>query len=145
MTHRSKGMSLFGALRQAITAVLIALVLPAAVAADTRNTAHVLPIGELRADVARANAEHQANRAAIDRFFSSDRVVSTLQASGMAPDRIRASVSLLNERELADLAARVNSAEAQIVGGELTNAQVTLVILAITVFAYMALLILAFK
>lgn len=106
---------------------------------------HVLSLDEVRQDVIRQNAARQANETAIDEFFSLPKVQKTLAASGMNAERIRQSASLLDDREQAELAARAFSASEQIAGGDLTEAQVTLVILAAVGFAYLTVLILAFK
>ena len=91
---------------------------------------HVLSLDEVRQDVARQSATRQANETAIADFFSLPKVQKTLAASGMNAERIRQSASLLDDNEQAELAARASTASEQIAGGDLTEAQVTLVILA---------------
>jgi hypothetical protein len=106
---------------------------------------HVLSLDDVRQDVAKQNATRQANETAIDSFFALPKVRKTLAASGVNAERIRQSASLLNDKEQSELAARAFSASEQIAGGDLTEAQVTLVILAAVGFAFMTILILAFK
>lgn len=106
---------------------------------------HVLSLDEVRQDVVRQSDVRQANETAIEEFFALPKVQKTLAASGMNAERIRQSASLLDDKEKAELAARASSAREQIAGGDLTEAQVTLVILAAIGFAFLTVLILAFK
>lgn len=107
--------------------------------------AHVLPLDEVRKDVAKQSATRQANETAIDDFFALPRVQKTLAVSGVSAEHIRRSAALLDDKEQAAFAARAASARDQIAGGDLTEAQVTLVILGAIGFAFMTVLILAFK
>jgi hypothetical protein len=122
----------------------LALAIPSAQAGDT-TPQHVLSLDQIRQDLVKQSAARESNEAAIAEFFALPRVQKTLTASGINPDRIRRSVSLLDDKEQAELAARASTATNQIVGGDLTEAQVTLVILAAVGFAYLTVLILAFK
>ena len=95
--------------------------------------------------MARQSATRQANETAIADFFALPKVQKTLAASGMDAERIRQSASLLDDKEQSQLAARAFTAREQISGGDLTEAQVSLVILAAIGFAFLTVLVLAFK
>ena len=137
---KRRAVSLFSV--QQITAVIAAaLLMPCAVRADD----HVLPLSELHGAVAQASADRQANRAAIDHFFSEPRVESTLRNVGLNVNQLRQSAALLSDEEQAQLASRVRSAQQEIAGGELKDSQITLIILAVAAFAFLAVLVLAFK
>jgi hypothetical protein len=124
----------------------IALSTPMARAEDTKAVAdHVLSLDQVRQDVAKQSNARQANEAAIDDFFALPRVQKTLAASGVSAEHIRRSAALLDDKEQAAFAARAASAHEQLAGGDLTEAQVTLVILGAIGFAFMTVLILAFK
>lgn len=106
---------------------------------------HVLSLDQVRQDLAKQNSARQTNEAAINDFFSQPRVQKTLAASGVSADHIRRSAALLDDKEQAAFAARAVAANERIVGGDLTEAQVTLVILAAIGFAFLTVLVLAFK
>jgi len=106
---------------------------------------HVLSLDQVRQDVAKQSATRQANEAAIDEFLANPKVQKTLAVSGVSADHVRQSAALLDDKEQAAFAARAATASEQIAGGDLTEAQVSLVILGAILFAFMAVLILAFK
>jgi hypothetical protein len=134
------------ALRYLVPILSVGLSIPAAQAADTQTAPqHVLSLNEVRQDVAKQSATRQANEIAIDDFFALPRVKKTLAASGVDAEHIRRSVALLDDKEQAAMAARAYSATQDIAGGDLTEGQVTLVILAAIGFAFLTVLVLAFK
>jgi hypothetical protein len=95
--------------------------------------------------VAKQSAARQANEAAIDEFLANPKVQKTLAISGVSADHVRHSAALLDDKEQAAFAARAATANEQIAGGDLTESQVTLVILGAILFVFMSVLILAFK
>lgn len=129
------------AARYLVPVLTLALSIPSAQAADD----HVLSLDQVRQDLAKHSSARQANEAAINDFFSLPRVQKTLTVSGVNADHIRRSAALLDDKEQAAFAARATSASEQIVGGDLTEAQTTLVILGAIGFAFLAVLIIAFK
>ena len=106
---------------------------------------HVLPLSELHDAISQASATREANRAAIDHFFSEPRVETTLKNAGIDVRQVQRQAALLSDEEQARLAAKVRDANRQIAGGELKDSQVTLIIMAIALFAFLAVLVLAFK
>lgn len=129
-----------------IPLLTFAVSISAVQAADTKAAPqHVLSIDQVRQDLAKQSASRQANEAAIDDFFANPKVQKTLSVSGMSAEHVRRAAALLDDKEQASFAARTLSARDQIAGGDLTEAQVTLVILGAIGFAFMTVLILAFK
>lgn len=106
---------------------------------------HVLTIEQLRTDLTQAASTRLAQQATLDGFFSLPRVQTTLRNAGVDVEQIRTATYLMGDEEKSKLAARVSAAQSAIVGGELSNSQVTLIILAIAGFCYLAVLILAFQ
>jgi hypothetical protein len=72
-------------------------------------------------------------------------VENTLKNAGIDPRQVQRQATLLSDEDQARLAAKVRSTEQQIAGGELKDSQVSLIILAVTLFAFTAVLVLAFK
>lgn len=110
-----------------------------------RAADHVLTLPELRADISRASAARDADRVTINRFFSQPRVEATLQKAGINVSELRLTTSSLSDQEQAQLAARVRNAQSDLAAGELKDSQVTLIIMAVALFAFLAVLVLAFK
>lgn len=125
----------------------IALVTAAAVlcASAVRADDHVVPLSDLHNAIAQSSTQRDANRAAIDHFFSQPRVRATLKDAGIDAAQVQRQALLLSDEEQSQLAARARAADAQISGGELKDSQVTLIILSVTLFAFLAVLVLAFK
>jgi hypothetical protein len=126
--------------------LLVALTLAALLGGPVaRADEHVLSLSDLHRDLSQSAAARQANSDAIDHFLASPRVQKTLKAVGTDSDQLRRAASLLDDREKEELAARARAAEADVVGGELSDAQTTLIILAVVGFAFLSVLVLAFK
>jgi hypothetical protein len=105
---------------------------------------HIVPLSELHQAISQANMQRDGNREAIDHFFSQARVQAALSDVGINSGQVKLRASLLSDAEQARLAAKVRAADAQISGGELKDSQVTLIILAVTLFAVLAVLVVAF-
>lgn len=127
---------------QFVAAALTILLLPVSV---VRADDHVLSLSEIRGEISQQADQRRANAEAITRFFSLPQVEDTLKTAGVDVGRLQASVSLLSDEERADLASRTLAVEDDITGGELTQAQQTLVILAIAGWAFIAILVIAFN
>ena len=113
--------------------------------AIARADDHVLPLSELRDTLTQSSAQRASDRAAIGQFFSDPRVRDTLKHAGLDADKVGRQASLLSDDEQARLAARVRAADRKISGGELKDAQVTLIIMAVAAFCFLSVLVLAFK
>lgn len=105
---------------------------------------HVVPLSELRSAIAQASSERAADRSAIEHFFSQPRVRDTLNKAGINVENFQHQASLMSDQEQAQLASRVRAADQQISAGDLKDSQVTLIIMAVTLFAVLALFLTAF-
>ena len=70
---------------------------------------------------------------------------TVLSASGLNADSLNAATSALSDDELASLAAKARRAEIDISGGELSDAHVTLIIMAVADFAFLTVLVITFQ
>ena len=104
---------------------------------------HVLPLQELRQELAQVNAGQRANQNDIQRFFSEPRVRDTLKSVGIDSLSVARSATLLSPEEQATLASRVRTMEQQIIGGQMNDGQVTLLILCGTAVVLTAIITLA--
>lgn len=110
-----------------IVAVAMLLEVPAFAAAQD----HVVPPADLHhAEVAQARTR-QENIAQVQSFFSSPRVDKAMKTARLNPTQVRKAVPTLNDRELAQLAAKSAQAQKDFAAGSLTNEQITYIIIAL--------------
>jgi hypothetical protein len=92
---------------------------------------HVVSPAELRQAI-RLSAEKRHNDAKTVRdFFSSDAVKKTLNASHLDAQKIEKAVSTLDDEELSRLAGRAQAAQKEMVGGALSNQELTYIVIAL--------------
>ena len=92
---------------------------------------HVVSTAELR-HALELRAEQRHNDAKkVREFFSVDNVKKTLNASHLDAQKIEKAVSTLDDEELSKLAGRVQVAQKEMVGGALTNEQLTYIVIAL--------------
>ncbi len=111
-----------------LIAVLTVLLLayPARAADD-----HVLTQSDLRAAVQAASQERESDLAQVQKFFSSEPAVRTLQNFHMDPVKVQQAVSQLDDQELTRLAARTGQFQKDLAAGALTNQQLTYIVIAL--------------
>jgi hypothetical protein len=111
----------------------VVLVLSFVVAATTSLAAenHVVPTGELLKQIASAGQTRQTNLAKTHKFFSSEPAQRALRTARIDGDKVERAVALLSDEELARLASRTDQAQADLVGGALTNQEITYIIIAL--------------
>ena len=92
---------------------------------------HAVSTAELRRAI-ELSAEKRHNDAKLVRdFFSMKKVKDTLNASHLDAQKIEKAVSVMDDQELSQLAGRVQLAEKDMVGGALTNEQLTYIAIAL--------------
>jgi hypothetical protein len=106
---------------------------------------HIVSPSDLHNDLRQATAARQTNLADVNHFFASDRVQQVLNTSRMDGEKIQKAIPFLSDQELSNLATKTRGAEKDLAAGELTNAQISLIILAVAAYAFLTVLVLAFK
>ncbi len=92
---------------------------------------HAVSTAELR-HALELNAEKRHSDAkAVRDFFSTEKVKNTLNASHLDAQKIEKAVSVMDDEELSQLAGRVQLAQREMVGGALTNEQLTYIVIAL--------------
>ena len=111
---------------------------PAIVMAATRPVAsicaqdtHVVPLSELHSAVVAAGQQRQENVSRLERFFAGDSAENALQSARLNGSQIRDAIAMLNDEELARLAARAEKANSDFAGGSLTNQELTYIVIAL--------------
>ena len=101
--------------------------LPPRVTAQT----HVVSPGELQAAVVSASHARQRNREAIAALFSAPSATKVLQAAHMDLKQVNSAISSLNDEELARLAARATTAQADFAAGRITDRDLLIILVGI--------------
>jgi hypothetical protein len=110
-------------------AILMAGAFPAATvrAQDT----HVVPLTELHSAVVAAGQQRQENVSRLERFFTGNSAENALQSARLNGSQVRSAITLLDDQELARLAARAEKANSDFAAGSLTNQELTYIVIAL--------------
>jgi len=92
---------------------------------------HVVKTTDLHQEILRASESRQSNLAKIQGFFSSESSQKALKNSKLDITKIKSAIPLLNDEELARLAAQTDKIQMDVAGGSLTNQQITYIIIAL--------------
>jgi hypothetical protein len=110
-------------------AILMAAALP--VAPICAQDTHVVPLTELHSAVVAAGQQRQENISHLERFFTGDSAERALQSARLNGSQIRNAIALLDDQELARLAARAGKANSEFAAGSLTNQELTYIVIAL--------------
>jgi hypothetical protein len=102
----------------------------ASVFAQEQNT-HVIPLAELHASAIAAGKQRQENLSQLERFFSGESAEKALQSAHLSGNQVRNVVAMLDDQELATLAARAKKANSDFAAGSLTNQELTYIVIAL--------------
>lgn len=111
------------------TAIVMAAALPL-VSLWAQDT-HVVPLSELHSAVVAAGQQRQENVSRLERFFTGDSAENALQSARLNGSQIRNAIAMLDDQELARLAARAEKANSDFAGGSLTNQELTYIVIAL--------------
>lgn len=103
---------------------------------------HVVSSAELQKEITGAHDKRQRNIQQVNGFLSSDKAEAALKSARIDPQQIKTAVAILNDEELGQLASRAEKAQADFAAGNLSDHDLTLIILAI---AILVLLIVAIR
>jgi hypothetical protein len=92
---------------------------------------HVVPLSELHSAVVAAGQRRQQNISRLERFFTGDSAESALQSARLHGTQVRSAIAMLNDQELARLAARAEKANSDFAAGSLTNQELTYIVIAL--------------
>jgi hypothetical protein len=116
--------------RVAVAFVLAAVfALPQNLVGETAS--HLVSPAELQQAAVKASTARQQNRAEVQQFFSSEAAQKALKTAHMNPEQVKTAVSTLDDAELAQLASRVNKAQADFAAGSLSDRDLIIILVAI--------------
>jgi hypothetical protein len=119
--------------RAAAIVVAISLPLASGFAQEVQpepNT-HVVPQAELQQIIVAVGQQRQENLSRLERFFSGAPAAKALQTAHLSGNQIRNVVAMLDDQELARLAARAEKANSDFAAGTLTNQELTYIVIAL--------------
>lgn len=93
--------------------------------------AHVVSPGDLQRAAVEASTVRQQNVEQVRQFFSSERAGKTLRSAHINPEQVKSAVATLDDAELAQLASRVNKAQADFAAGTLSDRDLIIILVAI--------------
>jgi hypothetical protein len=93
--------------------------------------AHVVGAADLQKEMVASTQIREHNLENVRQFLSSQKAENALKSAHMNPEGVQAAVSRLSDQELAQLASRVDKAQADFAAGELADRDLIWIILAI--------------
>ena len=111
------------------TAVLVAASVP--LASGLAQETHIVPRSELHGKVVAVGEKRQENLSRLERLFTGESAEKALQTSRLNGKEVRNAVAMLDDEELARLAARAEKASSDFAAGALSNQELTYIIIAI--------------
>lgn len=100
-------------------------------AASASAQSHVVSPSDLRNEAVAASSVRQHNLETINDFLSSPKAEKVFANAGIGASELKTAVSSLNDQELARLAARAESVQADFAAGRLTDRDILVILLGI--------------
>lgn len=110
----------------AMTALCVA---PQAARAATAD--HVVSTGDLQKATVDAARQRQQNIASLNALLGSPKAAKALEAANMDPAQVKTAVASLDDKELAQLAARANKAQADFAAGYISDRDLLVILVAV--------------
>ena len=95
--------------------------------------AHVVSSSDLQQAAVQASTVRRQNVEKVREFFSSERADKALRSAHVNPEQVKNAVSTLDDAELAQLASRVNKAQADFAAGSLSDRDLIIILVAVAV------------
>lgn len=92
---------------------------------------HVVSPSELQQAAVKASAARRQNAEQVQQFFSSEKADQALRSAHMSPQQVKNAVATLDDAELAQLASRLNKAQADFAAGTLSDRDLIIILVAI--------------
>ena len=96
-----------------------------------QTTQHVVSPSEMQKAVTDASQARQKNLDTLTEFFSSERAERAFKAAHTNPEQVKKAVAGLSDDELAQLASRAQTAQADFAAGHLSDRDLIIILIAI--------------
>jgi hypothetical protein len=104
---------------------------------------HVVTTAELRQQLVKHSLTRQASLGSLERLFSRPEVAPTLEKTVGSPQKIMQAAAVLSDDELARLAERARSIDADFAAGALSNQNLTYIVIALATAVLILVIIVA--
>lgn len=94
---------------------------------------HVVSSADLQQARIAASQQRQQNLDTLNNFFSSDQARQALESAHMNPEQVKTAIASLTPDEQAQLASRVNQAQADFAAGNIDNHDLLVILLCVAV------------
>jgi hypothetical protein len=112
-----------------ISYVLAVFAVPQSVLAQAAE--HVVTPAEMLKATVDASQAREENLHTVKEFVSSKKARHALQSSGMRPEQVKDAVASLSDAELAQLAAKVHTTQADFAAGKMSDHDLIIILIAI--------------
>src|SRR5579862_1653504 len=120
-------------LSRVATSFILAAVFTFAPNLLAEGNAHFVSASDLQQAAVQASTVRQQNVEQVRQFFSSQKAEKALRSAHMNPEQVKAAVSTLDDAELAQLATRVNKAQADFAAGTLSDRDLIIILVAVAI------------
>jgi hypothetical protein len=114
---------------RALTACVLATVFTIPQNLLAQAAEHVVSSSELQRAAVDASRARQQNLDTLEQFFSSERAQRALKAAHTDPEQVKKAVASLSDAELAQLASRVQKAQADFAAGNLSDRDLIIILI----------------
>jgi hypothetical protein len=125
--------------RGLVTCILVAIF---AVPPSLLAQSHLVSPADLQKELVASTQVRQHNVETVSQFLSSEKAENALKSAHINPVQVQTAVATLSDQELAQLASKVDKAQADFAGGRLEDRDLLIIIVAI---AALVLLIVAVR
>src|SRR5215207_10147681 len=94
---------------------------------------HVVRPTDIHKELVHATEARTQNREKVEELFSSKEAQKALKGAGMDPGRVRNAIAMLNDAELAQLAARSDTLRKDFAAGAFSNRELLIIVVVIAV------------
>lgn len=115
----------------AVTACVLFTLFAAHLARGAQD--HVVSPSEIQKDAVAATHERQQNVQTVTQFLSSPQAKQTLQSAHLSSTQVKTAVSNMSDEEVAQLASRVDKAQAEFAAGRMDDRDLILILLGIVI------------
>ena len=109
--------------------LVVIFTIPQSLFAQTAE--HVVSSSDLRRAALDASRARQQNLDTLKEFFSSEKAQRALKEAHTDPEQVKRAVASLSDAELAQLASRVNKAQADFAAGHLSDRDLIIILVVI--------------
>ena len=116
---------------QVMTAYVLATIFAIPQSLFAQAATHIVTSADMRKAVVDASMARQQNLDTVKKFVSSEKARHALESARMNPEQVRNSVASLSDAELAQLASRANTAQADFAAGRLSDRDLIFILVGI--------------